>query len=136
MAPTASIVLLAASLVAVPVVAVGADNAADFQRGLDAYNRGDYTTAADEWIYLAEQGDALAQSSLGMAYGIAQNSVQDNVRAHMWFRISAANENASEFIREDSAKRASAKESEMTPPQIAEAQNLARECVRKNYKGC
>jgi len=25
---------------------------------------------------------------------------------------------------------------EMTPSQIQEAQRLARECVRKNYKGC
>jgi uncharacterized protein len=25
---------------------------------------------------------------------------------------------------------------EMTPAQIAEAQKLARECVRKEYKGC
>ena len=27
-------------------------------------------------------------------------------------------------------------ESKMTPDQIAEAQKLARECVRKKYKGC
>ena len=25
---------------------------------------------------------------------------------------------------------------QMTPAQIAEAQKLARECVRKNYRGC
>ena len=27
-------------------------------------------------------------------------------------------------------------ENKMTPSQIEEAQKLARECVKKNYKGC
>lgn len=109
---------------------------ADFQTGLDAYNRGDYTTALYEWTYLAEQGDALAQSSLGLIYASAQNYLQDNVRAHMWFNIAALNENGDEARREDASSRSETIESEMTPAQIAEAQNLARECVRKNYKGC
>ena len=31
---------------------------ADFQKGLDAYNAGDYATALREWTPLAKQGDA------------------------------------------------------------------------------
>ena len=31
---------------------------ANFQKGLDAYNRGDYATALREWKPLAEQGNA------------------------------------------------------------------------------
>jgi hypothetical protein len=54
----------------------------------------------------------------------------------MWFNIAALNENGEEAIREDASSRRETIESEMTPAQIAEAQNLARECVRKNYKGC
>jgi uncharacterized protein len=34
---------------------------ADFQRGKDAYQRGDYATALREWTPLAEQGNAGAQ---------------------------------------------------------------------------
>mgnify|MGYP003387627517 CR=1 FL=1 len=109
---------------------------ADFQTGLDAYNHGDYANALYEWTHFAEQGDALAQSSLGLLYVNAQNYLQDNVRAHMWFNIAALNENGEEAIREDASSRRETIESEMTPAQIAEAQNLARECVRKNYKGC
>jgi len=30
---------------------------ADFQAGLDAYDRGDYKTAYREWLLLAEQGN-------------------------------------------------------------------------------
>ena len=32
---------------------------ADFQKGLTAYNSGDYATALREWTPLAEQGDAM-----------------------------------------------------------------------------
>lgn len=49
---------------------------ADFQEGLDAYNRGDYQAALREMRPLAEQGDARAQVNLGYMYekglGVAQ----------------------------------------------------------------
>ena len=57
--------------------------------------------------------------------------IQDNVYAHMWFNIAASSgdtENASKN-RDILAKR-------MTPADISTAQKLARECVRKKYKGC
>ena len=38
---------------------------ANFQNGMEAYNRGDYTTAINKWILLAEDGDAKAQYFLG-----------------------------------------------------------------------
>ena len=45
----------------------GADTttAGDYQKGLDAYNKGDYATALREWKPLAEQGHARAQTNLG-----------------------------------------------------------------------
>ena len=50
---------------------------ADFQKGLDAVQRGDYTTALREWNPLAEQGVAFAQFNLGVMYanglGVPQN---------------------------------------------------------------
>ncbi len=41
---------------------------ADFQAGLDAYDRGDYDTALKEFRPLAERGKAVAQWSLGIMY--------------------------------------------------------------------
>ena len=38
---------------------------ADFQKGVDAYDRGDYAAALREWKPLAEQGHASAQFNLG-----------------------------------------------------------------------
>ena len=40
----------------------------DFDKGLTAYKNGDYATALKEWKPLAEQGDADAQTNLGLMY--------------------------------------------------------------------
>jgi TPR repeat protein len=55
---------------------------------------------------------------------------QDYVYAHMWGNIAASNGN------ENGAKLRDFVAERMTPPQLEKAQDLARECVRKNYKGC
>ena len=52
-------VLLLTLLVASPAFS------ADFQKGLTAYQSGDYATALREWRPLAEQGDEIAQTSVG-----------------------------------------------------------------------
>ena len=41
---------------------------ADFQKGLDSYNKGDFKIAYNEWNQLAEQGDPRAQYNLGFMY--------------------------------------------------------------------
>ena len=104
--------------------------AQDFQKGLEAYDKGDYATALREWSMLAEQGNALAQFALGLEYSIGQGFLQDDVYAHMWLNIAASNGNADAVKGRDTvAKR-------MTAADISKAQALARECVKKNYKGC
>jgi hypothetical protein len=103
---------------------------ADLQKGWDAFKNKDYATALREWKPLAEQGNADAQNNLGVIYNNGWGVLLDFVRAHMWFNIAASsgNTNASKN-REVIAKR-------MTSIQIENAQKLARECVRKKYKGC
>ena len=145
---------------------VGIGSAQDFHKGVDAYDKKDYATALKEWRPLAEQGITDAQYNLGQmyrkgqgvvqdyeeavkwyrkaaeqGYGRAQNNlgvryfkgegvVQDFVRAHMWCNLGGSNGSINGSKSRDLiAKR-------MTPAQIAEAQKLARECVRKKYKGC
>ncbi len=63
---------------------------ADFQAGMDANNRGDYTTALREWRLLAEQGDALAQYNLGVLYRKGRGVPQDDVQARQWYAKAAA----------------------------------------------
>tara|TARA_B110000263_G_C15195732_1_gene458232 strand:- start:295 stop:948 length:654 start_codon:yes stop_codon:yes gene_type:complete len=90
-----------------------------------------YKTAVKWYRLAAKQGDAIAQSNLGTMYNNGQGVPKDYVRAHMWFNIAAKygnNKNAS-GNRDIVAKQ-------MTTSQLETAQRLARECVRKKYKGC
>jgi len=86
---------------------------------------------AEKWYRLAaKQGDAKAQINLGIMYIDGRGVIKDVVYAHMWVNIGASNGAAyAGGIRDFIEKR-------MTSAQIAEAQKLARECVRKKYKGC
>ncbi len=78
----------------------------------------------------AEQGHVKGQYNLGLMYSFGLGVVQDYVRAHMWFNLSGSN--GDKWGSENRDKIAI----RMTPSQISEAQKLARECVRKKYKGC
>ena len=90
----------------------------------------DYQTAVKWYTLAAEQGNAGAHHNLGLMYLEGRGVLKDHVYAHMWGNIAAMNGDVlGEKVRDGSEK-------EMTPQQIAEAQKLARECVKKNYKGC
>ena len=62
---------------------------ADLQKGQTAYDRGDYATALREWKLLAEQGDALAQTSLGLMYEYGRGVPQDDKMGAQWFTRAA-----------------------------------------------
>jgi TPR repeat protein len=62
---------------------------ADFQTGLDAYQKGDYVGAAKEWRPLAEEGSAVAQYNLGLLYLDGHGVPQSTVEAANWFRRAA-----------------------------------------------
>ena len=67
---------------------------ADYQVGLDAYERSDYATALREWKPLAEAGDAKAQFALGLMYGKGQGVPQDYAKATKWYRKAGDQGNA------------------------------------------
>ena len=68
---------------------------ADYQKGIDAYNRGDYEAALREFRPLAEQGVANAQYSLGSMYRTGRGVAQSEIEAVKWYRLSAEQGNAS-----------------------------------------
>ena len=89
-----------------------------------------YKTAVKWYKLASEQGYAKAQGNLGTKYAFGLGVLKDYIRAHMWGNIAAMNgHQLGAKLRDDFEKK-------MTPVQIAEAQKLARECVRKKYKGC
>lgn len=63
--------------------------AQDFNVGLAAYQRGDYSTTLKEWKPLAEQGYARAQSNLGVMYEQGHGVLQDYAEAVRWYRAAA-----------------------------------------------
>jgi len=189
-------VLLLTLLVGNPAVS------ADFQKGLDAYGRGDFATALKEfrplakqghaialhnlgvmyakgqgvprnyktaatwyaraaekgdvsaqfslgWMYdkgvgvpqngkiavkwytlAAEQGYAIAQENLGAMYAFGRGVPKDYVKAYKWGELAAAKGYGRAARLRDMVAAM------MTPSQVETAQDLARECVKKNYKGC
>jgi len=63
--------------------------AADLQRGLEAYQQGDYAAALADLEPLARQGDPEAQFALGMMSDNGEGVIQDYGRAFRWFRKAA-----------------------------------------------
>ena len=62
---------------------------ADFEKGMEAWLRGDYATALREWKPLAEQGLADAQFGLGLMYYKGEGVPKDDKEAVMWYRLAA-----------------------------------------------
>ncbi len=63
--------------------------AADFDRGLAAYDNGDYSVALQEFRSLAEDGHAGAQYQLGRMYDKGKGVASDNRRAAGWYQLAA-----------------------------------------------
>ena len=86
---------------------------------------------AVKWYRLsADQRDAIAQSNLGFMYANGQGVTQDYVRAHMWWNISASSGHKNSEANRDKVTM------KMTPTQIEKAQEMARLCMKTNYKNC
>jgi TPR repeat protein len=88
----------------------------------------DYAAAVGWYRKAADQGNAAAQSNLGLMYAIGQGIPQDYVSAHMWFNLAAATGN------KDAAKNRDKVAAKMTPAHIAETQRLAREWKPKTNR--
>ena len=89
----------------------------DYGRGVEQ----DYKKAVYWYRLSAKQGNELAQRQLGLMFERGDGVPQDYVQAYMWYTLGAANgAKRGAALRDALAKR-------MTPDQIAEAQQLARE---------
>ena len=82
----------------------------------------------------AEQGYDLAQSNLGLMYATGRGVPEDTVYAYMWMNLGASS--GGEKQDELRGRVHNLIKQKMTPSQIAKAQKLERECIRKQYKGC
>ena len=93
------------------------------------------SSAAFKWFKLAaESGNGYSRFILGEMYQQGRGVTRDYIRAHMWWNIAASEELATglELARRELVKI----QKDMTPAEVSKAQQLARECVAKNYKDC
>ena len=90
----------------------------------------DYKEAV-KWYRLATaQGLAQAQNNLGVMYAEGRGVTQDYASAHMWWNLASSAGDA------DGAKNRDIVAKKMTPQQIEKAQDMARACEARNFKGC
>lgn len=77
-------------VVAVALLVGRAAHAESLEDGYAAWNEGDYPTALNEWLPLAQAGDVDAQSALGFMYYNGQGVQPDFPQAFVWYRRAAA----------------------------------------------
>ncbi|QDX24960.1 sporulation protein [Sphingomonas suaedae] len=76
------------AMVAASIVA-GVPAFADVKAGVEAWQRGDYRTAVNEWRGPAVAGDPDAQFNLGQAYKLGRGVPADLAQAEEWYRKAA-----------------------------------------------
>ena len=64
-------------------------SAGDYEDGVSAITRKDYTTALSKFLVAAEQGLANAQYNLGLMYERGEGVAQDYKEAMRWYRVAA-----------------------------------------------
>ena len=121
-----SLIVVALGL-ALSIVTASAD---EYSNAEEAYAAGEYAEAVKWYRLAAEQGDADAQTNLGVMYENGNGVIQSNVIAHMLFNLASAQGH------ENGRKNRDVISERMTPNDISRAQEMAATCLEKNYKGC
>jgi hypothetical protein len=93
----------------------------------------DYAEAVKWFRLAAAQGEPGAQVMLSLVHQTGSAAAVDPLRAYMWASLAADQETPhkarAEKMRRDVAKY-------MSPSKIAEAQEMAAQCMRRNFKNC
>jgi TPR repeat protein len=110
--------------------ASGGALAGPWEDGMAAYNRGDYMPAIRLFRPLAEAGNPKAQSVIGVMYRKGEGVARSSARAFMWFSLAAARGDAKAKAELHEVSR------DMTPAEIAQAQEMMQTCQTSNYRQC
>ncbi len=106
---------LAASVVAVCPVH------ADYDKGVQAWESGQYREAISEWMSSADADDGRAMLEIGRAHLQGLGVLQDFVEAHKWFNLAASRGVEGALEERDALGE------RMTAEDLAKAQDLARQ---------
>ena len=138
----------------------------DIQDGKAAYDINEYAKAMQKFKTAAKVGDAVAQTYIGIMYEHGQGVVQDYVEAVRWYKLAAAQGErhaqaylglmyhkgdgvAKDYLRahmwynlaavggvKSAGELRDLFVTIMPEQQIAQAQQMARDCQARNFKNC
>ena len=144
----------------------GVSVAADFSKGLQAAQSGDFKASLFEWTPLAEQGNALAQFNLGHMYANGYGVRENDKTAVKWFTKAAEQglaegqfnlgamydlgdgvpENDKTAVKwynlasyngnKIAGENKDKITKKMTPADISKAQDMSSACLTSNYTDC
>ncbi|WP_083006951.1 SH3 domain-containing protein [Halomonas sp. GT] len=81
------------------IVGISTLASADYEAGLDEYQRGHYASAIHEWRTAAERGNSDSQFALGMMFERGQGVSASLDEAYKWYRLAADNGLADAQVR-------------------------------------
>ncbi len=90
-----------------------------------------YAEAVKWYRLAAAQGDARAQAVLALMYANGQGVDRDFVRAYMWSSLAVTSGNLA-----SAAQNREVISRQLTPQQLSAAEELARACRERQFKGC
>jgi len=117
-------------VLAAQILGIAGVIAGPWEDGMASYNRGDYAPAIRLFRPLAEQGNAKAQSVLGVMYRRGQGVARSSVRAFLWFSRAAARGDARAKVELREVSQT------MTPEELSQAREMAQACEASNYRSC
>jgi TPR repeat protein len=117
-------------IVAAQMLGIAGAIAGPWEDGMASYNRGDYVPAIRLLRPLAEQGNAKAQSVLGVMYRRGEGVARSSVRAFIWLSRAAARGDARAKVELDDVSQT------MTPEELSQAREMAQACEASNYRNC
>ena len=123
-------IMIGGLIAAAQILGIAGAIAGPWEDGIASYSRGDYAPAIRLFRPLAEQGNARAQSALGVMYRRGEGVKRSSVRAFIWFSRAAA--------RGDATARVEMREvsQTMTAEELSQAREMAQACEASNYRQC
>jgi TPR repeat protein len=123
-------VIVGGLIVAAQMLGIAGAVAGPWEDGMASYNRGDYVPAIRLFRPLAQQGNAKAQSVLGVMYRRGEGVARSSVRAFIWLSRAAARGDARAKVELRDVSQT------MTPEELSQAREMAQACEASNYRNC
>ena len=96
-----------------------------------------YAEAMKWTLMAAKQGNGPAQSIMADFYKFGWGVPQNYILAYMWKSLAARDpDGIPKYVEEDKETLRKELEPHMAPSQIAEAQDLAQQCIESRYENC